>query len=158
MDPVKNTLPEGLAKPKRPLLMLVAFLAALSALSGFLLSRASLVGRTGMNLSYKEYRFLKIWWQGAALVFFILMLFVVLQGWINRKWKGPTAVAAQVLCVVLAAAGLYFTFRDFREVLSHRLLGERFHLGAYLFWIGWMVTGAFYALRSRRQQQNLPPS
>lgn len=151
MEAAKNDIPQTAPKKNLPgLPLLIPFLAALSALSGYLLSRASLAGRTGINLFYAEYRFLKTWWQGAAVVFVVLILFVVLQGWINRKWRGPRAVAIHLVCAVLAIAGLYFTYRDFREVLSHRLLGERFHLGAYLFWVGWIVISVFYAAHNRR--------
>ena len=43
------------------------------------------------------------------------------------------------ISVLIALVGLYFTYNDFRHTLSHRWLGERFHLGAYLFWIVWIA-------------------
>lgn len=155
MDVVKNNGSKTAKAKFSGLLLLVLLLAALSGLSGYLLSKASLVGRTGIHLFYQEYRFLKIWWQGAAVVFLLLLLLLALQGWINRIWQGRKAFVAQLLFAVLALAGLYFTFRDFRDVLSHRLLGERFHLGAYLFWIGWLVISIYHAVQSRRTRPEL---
>ena len=40
--------------------------------------------------------------------------------------------------MLIAVAGLYFSYHDFRNTLSHKLLGEGFHLGVYLFWLGWI--------------------
>ena len=53
---------------------LIFLLAILSTVSGYLLSKASLVGRIGINLFYKEYKFLKVWWQGALVVFIVLLI------------------------------------------------------------------------------------
>jgi hypothetical protein len=44
---------------------------------------------------------------------------------------------------------LYLTYNDFRQDLSHRLMGERFHIGAYLVWIGWMII-SIYLLLTRK--------
>ena len=132
------------------LLLLVVLLLALSALSGYLLSRASFVGRAGIHLFYREYSFLKTWWQGAALVFSVWMLLAGLQAFINRRLPGTRSLVVQVLFGVLGAIGLYLTFCDFTNVRNHRLLGERFHLGGYLFWIGWIVISVFFAVRSQR--------
>lgn len=41
---------------------ILILLAALAALSGYLLSKASLVGKAGITLMYQEYKFLKVWW------------------------------------------------------------------------------------------------
>ena len=128
----------------KPAILLATILFFLSCISGYLLSKASLVGRTGINLFYKEYKFLKTPWQGALLVFLILILLMFLQGMAQRKFAIKMARALQLILLFAAIAGLYFTYLDFREVLSHKLLGERFHIGAYLFWIGWMIISLFY--------------
>lgn len=125
-------------------------LAALAALSGYLLSKASLVGKAGITLVYKEYSFLKVWWQGALAVLACWLLLFLIQGWASRRAKGGNAALAQVVALVLAAIGLFFTYQDFRNNLSHRLLGERFHLGGYLFWIGWMIISLFYLFRGKK--------
>lgn len=129
---------------------LLALLAALAALSGYLLSKASMVGKAGITLVYKEYSFLKVWWQGALAVLACWLLLFLIQGWASRRAKGGNATLAQVVALVLAAIGLFFTYQDFRNNLSHRLLGERFHLGGYLFWVGWMIISLFYLFRGKK--------
>jgi hypothetical protein len=57
------------------------------------------------------------------------------------------ATATQAGALVLALIGLYFTYQDFRHNTAHRWLGERFHLGGYLFWIGWMAISVFYLIK-----------
>src|SRR4051812_9394520 len=104
----------------------IVSLALLSILSGWLMSKASLTGKVGMSLFYTEYNFLKVWWQGAALLFIILFLLYVIQGLLERNRPPGTGKTIHVLCITLALAGLYFTYYDFRHTLSHRLLGERF--------------------------------
>lgn len=122
----------------------VLFLLVLSALAGYVLSKASLVGRVGITLFYKQYRFLKIWWQAGLLVFSIWMIFFLLQGWAQKRLPPVTAKLIQIGAIVVAAAGLFFTYQDFRHTTSHRWLGERFHLGGYLFWTGWIIISVFY--------------
>jgi hypothetical protein len=61
-----------------------------------------------------------------------------------------TAVILHILVLLIALAGLYFTYVDFREVLEHRLLGERFHLGAYLSWLGWIAISLFFLVKRKR--------
>lgn len=130
--------------------LLLIFLTSLAALSGYLLSKASLAGKIGITLVYKEYSFLKVWWQGALVVLACWLVFLLVQGWVSRRAKGGNSAMAHVVSIVLAAIGLYFTYQDFRNELSHRLLGERFHLGGYLFWIGWMIISLFYLFRGRK--------
>jgi hypothetical protein len=105
---------------------LLFLLAALSAISGYLLSKASLVGKVGISMFYKEYQFLKVWWQGALVVFGVLFLLFLLQAAIQKKAARGTANFIHIVCILLALVGLYFTYNDFRHDLSHRLLGERF--------------------------------
>jgi hypothetical protein len=129
----------------------VLLLASLSALSGYLLSKASLTGRAGISLFYKEYTFLKTWWQGALIVFAVLMLLMLVQGLANRKLSFHKAGFLQLLLLLLALTGAWFTFQDFRHTVSHRLLGERFHLGAYLFWVDWILICLFFLTQKKRK-------
>lgn len=125
---------------------LFALLLLLSLISGVLLSKASLVGRTGINLFYKEYKFLKLWWQGSFVVFATLLAVFGIHSLLEKVLSGKLANRAHVLSIVIALTGLFFTYQDFRHSLSHRLLGERFHLGAYLFWIGWIMIALYFLL------------
>lgn len=135
----------------------ILFLIGLSIVSGVLLSKASLVGRTGINLFYKEYKFLKIWWQGALFIFTTLLLLLLLQGLVQKIASKRTAKLVHISSIALAAIGLYFTYNDFRHTLSHRLLGERFHLGGYLFWFGWLAISFFYLFKKQPFTTNEQP-
>ena len=125
---------------------LIALLAALSILSGYLLSRMSFLARTAISLfkkKYYYYSFMKLWWKGALFNFGILVFLLVLQVWLQSKLNKQKAFLMNLSCLVLAMIGLYFTYQDFRSDLSHRLAGERLHLGFYLFWVGWMCISVF---------------
>jgi hypothetical protein len=130
---------------------MMILLAVLSVIAGSLLSGASLAGRAGISLFYSEYGFLKVWWQAALAIFVLWMILLVVQRVVHNKAALPTARIVHVFALLLALAGLYFTYYDFRHSLSHRLLGERFHLGAYLFWFGWMIISLFYLLQKKHK-------
>ena len=123
--------------------LLLLLLAGLSVLSGYLLSRASWVGRTGISLFYKQYRFLKVWWQGALAVFAVWLLLYLLHRTVEKRADRPAKIF-HVFAVAVALIGFWLTYSDFRNDVSHRLLGERFHLGAYLFWAGWIIIALFF--------------
>lgn len=133
---------------------LLLILLALSGLAGYLLSKASLVGRMGISLFYKEYAFLKVWWQAGLLVLMVWLLLYFLLGWAQRKLSLRSSRWVYVGALFLAIVGLYFTYQDFRDTLSHRWLGERFHLGGYLFWIGWMLVCLFYISQTKQRLQD----
>jgi hypothetical protein len=123
---------------------LLAFLMLLALLSGWLMSKPSLVGRIGIDLFYREYGFLRVWWQGALAVFSTWIILLFLQGLAHYKIPGQKSAWVQVGMIALALAGFYFTYRDFKDNLSHRWLKERFHIGAYLFWAGCLLISLFY--------------
>jgi hypothetical protein len=127
---------------------LIGILVLLSMLCGYLFSKASLIGKAGMTFVYKEYAFLKTWWQGALFVFVVWMVLLLLQGWAQRKGKSNWVPIAFIIAAIF---GIYFTYQDFRHTISHRLLGERFHLGGYLFWAGWILI-SIYFLANRAQK------
>lgn len=126
---------------------IIVLLLIISIISGHLLSKASWVGKAGMSLFYREYNFLKIWWQGALLVFTVLIVLLVLLHFIQRKVAYNKMKTISMLVLLAGILGAYFTYYDFRHTLSHRLLGERFHIGAYLFWLGWLLVAIFYFLQ-----------
>ena len=129
--------------------ILITSLAILSLLSGFLLSKASLLGKAGMTLFYQEYNFLKSWWKGALLVFIVLMILYVVQGLLQKNKPTGKQRLINMLAIVLALTGWLFTYLDFRNVISHRLLGTSFHIGAYLFWLGWIAISIYYLTGNR---------
>jgi len=130
------------------------FLAMLSVVSGYMLSSASWIGRVGISLFYKEYGFLKIWWQAALVVFLVWILLYALQSLVQRMTAHKAARTVHFFALAAALVGLYLTYNDFRQDFSHRLLGERFHIGAYLFWIGWIII-SIYLLLTRQNTRAL---
>lgn len=133
---------------------LTLFLSMLSVMSGYLMSHATWIGRVGISLFHSEYNFLKTWWKGAMLVFFILIVLYALQSLVQRSLSKTVAAATHIFAIVAALIGLYLTYDDFRHTTSHRWLGERFHIGVYLFWIGWIVI-SIYLLMSKRNLKAL---
>jgi hydrogenase-4 membrane subunit HyfE len=129
--------------------LLISLLLFLSLTTGWLFSKASFAGRAGISIFYKEYRFLKIWWQGALAVFAVLVMLWLLQGVAQRKLSASRSRLLHTGMVLFCLAGLYFTYYDFRHTTTHRLLGERFHSGAYLFWISWIIISLFYLTQKR---------
>jgi len=88
--------------------------------------------------------------KGALAVFVTLLILLTVQGILKRKLAGAISVIIQILLFFAALGGLYLTYHDFRHDFTHKIIGERFHLGAYLFWMGWMVISLYYTF-SRRQ-------
>ncbi|MEI6947987.1 cytochrome d ubiquinol oxidase subunit II [Paraflavisolibacter sp. H34] len=123
---------------KRTAFILIV-LAILSAIAGILFSHASLAGRTGITLFFRQYHFLNVWWQAALAVFAVWLALWGLHRLVHRLLGENLSRTLHVAALMAAGAGLYFTYYDFRHHLSHRLLGGSFHLGGYLFWIGWML-------------------
>ncbi|RPD48149.1 cytochrome d ubiquinol oxidase subunit II [Paracnuella aquatica] len=128
-------------------------LTGLAVLTGYLLSKATLIGRTGISLFYKQYTFLKTWWQGAGVVLAVWLLLFWLHGLVQARARAATARYIHVSAIIAAAIGLFITYQDFRNTLSYRLMGERFHLGAYLFWIGWMLVSLYYLMTRKPVQR-----
>lgn len=127
---------------------IIVFLGFLSVIAGYLLSKVSLVGRMGMSLFYREYNFLKSWWKGSLLLFIVLLTLFALHVWIQKKLPLATSNKIFMISVVLAVTGLYVSYDDFRHTISHHLLGERFHIGVYLFWLGWVITGFYFIVHN----------
>lgn len=130
---------------------LVVFLVALACLSGYLMSKASFIGRIGMTYMYKEYRFLKTWWKGALFVFAVWVIILAIQTIVRQKASRQTANIIHIVFILVALAGLYFTYADFQHTASHRWLKEKFHIGAYLFWLGWIIISVFFMVEKRKE-------
>jgi len=72
-----------------------------------------------------------------------------------KRGSVKTSKIIQTVLLAIAIAGIFFSYSDFRNTLSHRLLGERFHLGVYLFWLGWIAITIFLALQ-KKLPANIP--
>lgn len=127
-------------------LLLLAFLASLA---GWLLSHISLLGRVGISVAYREYSFLKTWWMGAGLILGVWLVVYWMHTVALKRW--PRRRKSHLITLVLSLLALYATYADFRHDLSHRWLGERFHLGAYLFWIGLMIISLRFFLLPKKE-------
>lgn len=133
---------------KRTILFLL-LLAGIAAASGFMMSHMSWIGRVGINLVHKEYKFLKVWWQGAAVVYAAFLVLFFIQWLLQKMLPWTLAKIVHVLLLGFAGYGLFLTFNDFSDDFTHRLLKGVFHMGAYLFWVGWMLISIFFIAERR---------
>lgn len=128
---------------------IIILIAVLSGISGYMLSKSSWIGKVGISLFYQQYGFLKVWWQAALAVFVVLMVVFAIHAVLKNKLSGGSGNIACIILLLIAIGGLYGTYHDFRHDFSHRVLGERFHIGAYLFWISWMLISLFFLFRKK---------
>ena len=118
-------------------------LIPLAVLAGWSLSKATVIGKVGIHILHKELTFLNSWWKGALLIWCAWILLEIVQYQIWKRQSQKINMVVQIALLLLALAGLYYTYLDFRT-FSHRLLGERFHIGGYLFWGVWIIITVFF--------------
>lgn len=116
-------------------------------LAGYLLAGISFVGKAGISIMYSQYQFLKTWWKGALLVFIVWIILFAFQLIVRKRVSKRISKIVSVVLLIVAIAGLLFSYSDFNNTMSHRWLGTRFHLGVYLFWLGWIGVSAFVLLQ-----------
>ncbi|MGM5630580.1 hypothetical protein O2K51_06710 [Apibacter raozihei] len=124
------------------LLLIFELLISLSA--GFLMSKMSWLGRMGINLIRTEYKIFKTWWKTALVIFAIQVFLIFLQWIVKRTCRLNTARLIFFLLLLTGIVGIGYTYYDFSTVYEHRLMKERFHLGGYLFWIGWISSNLYF--------------
>ena len=132
------------------LLSLNAILLPLAVIIGWTLSKATVIGKVGIHFLHREYSFLNSWWKGALLVWIVWLALEFIQYRIWKRSRPNINLAIQTSLIFLAIVGLYFTYLDFKT-FSHGLLGDRFHIGGYLFWIGWCIISLFF-IRLRKDE------
>lgn len=135
---------------KRNYYILSAILSGIALLSGILTSGISLVGRVGVNTFYKEYKFFKVWWQSALVCAVAFLVVGLLLYFIDKKFNGIKRICILLVFLLIFIGGLFFTYLDFRNDLAHRWLGERFHIGIYLYWIGFIIIDLFFVVIPKR--------
>ncbi|MDR1877714.1 MAG: hypothetical protein LBQ84_08845 [Flavobacteriaceae bacterium] len=124
--------------------LLLVFEIIISVVSGILMSRMSWLGRIGINLVRTEYKFFKFWWK-TALVLFAIQITIILIQWMVKRFCNPKGSRLIFfLFLLLGIAGLGYTYYDFSTVYEHRIMKERFHLGVYLFWAGWVASNLYF--------------
>jgi hypothetical protein len=125
------------------IISLNAILVSLAVIIGWTLSKATIIGKVGIHFLHREYMFLNSWWKGALLIWGVWVVLEIIQYRVWKRYRRNINLAIQTSFIFLAVLGLYFTYLDFRT-LSHGLLGDRFHIGGYLFWIGWCIISIFF--------------
>jgi hypothetical protein len=131
----------------KKLITLNAILIPLAVIAGWTLSKSTFVGKVGIHFLHREYAFLNSWWKGALLILGVWVVLEIIQYLIWKKYRRSINQTVQAAFIFLAVLGLYYTYLDFRT-FSHGILGERFHIGGYLFWIGWCIISIFF-IKSR---------
>jgi len=129
--------------------ILIACQAFLCAIAAYLVSKISFLGKVGIAVFYREYSFLRSGWK-TFLLFFVIQLVLILL--LNYALKRVSKKTMKLLGSALFFTGLialWATYYDFQYTFAHRLLKERFHLGFYLFWIGWMSTCIYFMMQAR---------
>ncbi|OJW80949.1 MAG: hypothetical protein BGO69_19905 [Bacteroidetes bacterium 46-16] len=122
----------------------------LSGISGYMMSKSSWIGGIGMRIFYKEYTFLNTWWQGALATLGLYILLFIIHFVLQRVLTPRSSGIFNIIAIIIAIAGLYLTYHDFRHDFSHRLMGERFHIGFYLFWTGWIFIGLNFLFSKKK--------
>ena len=130
----------------KKLISLNAILIPLAIIAGWTLSKSTIVGKVGIHFLHREYAFLNSWWKGALFVWVVWLILEIIQYRVWKRNRRKVNLALQATFIFLAVLGLYYTYLDFRT-FSHGLLGDRFHIGGYLFWIGWCVISVFFIKR-----------
>jgi len=123
--------------------ILIAGQALFTLLQTFLISKISLVGKLGITLIYREYSLLRSSWKTFSLLFFIQIMVILALSLAAKKLSERKAKSVAWLLIAAACFGLIVTYFDFLHT-SHRLLRERFHLGFYLFWAGWIGSCVYF--------------
>lgn len=126
--------------------ILIGVQAFLCLLEAYLISKISLIGKIGIAMFYKQYRFLRSGWKTFLLLFAVQLLLIGVLHQAKKRLPARKANYAAAIFLILAILGLWGTYYDFQYTFSHRLLKEKFHLGFYLFWLGWMGTCVYYLL------------
>lgn len=132
----------------------ILLLAIISVISGYLISKVSWIARLGINWFYSEYTIFKSWWKSSLLVFGIYLALYLLHWMVHQKAKAINSKALNITTILFSIAGLYYTYYDFRHDFSHRVAGERFHLGFYLFWAGWIIISLHFLLQKKADLTN----
>ena len=125
------------------IITLNAILLPLAIIAGWTLSKASLIGKVGINVLHREYLFLNSWWKGALLIWVTWLVMEIIQYQILKRYRRSINLTIQAAFIFLAVLGIYYTYLDFKT-FSHGILGDRFHIGGYLFWIGWCIISIFF--------------
>ena len=116
----------------------------LCCIESYLVSKISFIGKAGIALFYKEYRFLRSGWKTFLFFFALQMIVILVLYFVKKKFPARIANYTATGLLAISIAGLWATFHDFQHTFSHRLLKEQFHLAFYLFWLAWAGSCIFF--------------
>lgn len=134
----------------RGISFLVVIQMLLSGLSAWLMSEMSFWGKLGIDFFYKEYKILKNPFETGAIIFGIQIL-VILLLWIIYKFFSKKLTNLFALIILgLAITGLIYSYFDFQDEFSHKILKDKFHIGAYLVWVSAMLSAFFFLLKTKK--------
>ena len=128
--------------------------AVLAIISGFLISKMSWIGRVGVTWFMPQYSIFKSWWKTAIVLFLVQMLVLGIQWLVKRKAVRKTANLTALIFLLIGIIGLYFTYNDFQSTFTHKLMKEKFHLGFYIFWLGWIGTCLYFLVSKQTNAAN----
>jgi hypothetical protein len=140
----------SLQRPRIPLLILAQ--ALFCWLQTYLILKISFLGRVGIATVHREYKVLRSGWKTFLLLFLIQLVLIIMLEVTLKKFTRKITIIVTSLFLSAAALGLFVTFDDFLHTYTHRLLKERFHLGFYLFWLGWIGTCLFFLIPLVKKQ------
>ena len=142
---------------KTRIALLISGQALLCWLDVYLISKISWIGKIGIATVHKEYRLLRSDWKTFLLLFSLQIVLIASLTVVRAKCPRRIATLVTAMLLTLGVVGLFFTFQDFIYTYTHRLLKERFHLGFYLFWIGWIGTCIFFlAIKDKKDPAPFP--
>jgi cytochrome d ubiquinol oxidase, subunit II len=127
--------------------------ALLSLISGVLISKMSFIGKIGISTMYREYIIFKTWWKTALLLLVIQLVLIAVLQLFRTKVSVSFSRLLAFLLIVLGGIGAYFTYIDFTTT-SHKMMKLSFHLGFYLFWVGWFITCFYYLLFKKKKKED----
>lgn len=143
---------------KAPISILILAQAAQTLLATYFISKISLIGKIGIVLFYKQYKLLRSGWKTFLLFFGLQLLIIGLLWYMQQKRGSRKTIFTATVFIMLALIGLITTYYDFQYTYAHRLLKERFHLGFYLFWIGWMASCIYFIVANQNRKKNTDQS
>ncbi|RYY58034.1 MAG: hypothetical protein EOO09_00235 [Chitinophagaceae bacterium] len=141
---------------KKKLSILVLFHLVFTFIQVSLISKISFIGKVGIAMMYKEYKFLRSFPKTYAYLILTQLLVIGVLTYTHQRLSRRRHYMTCGVVFLLALVGLWYTYNDFVHNYSHRLLKERFHLGFYLFWIGMMISAVFFALLPATKPKQLP--
>lgn len=117
-----------------------------SLLSGFLISKISLLGKVAVSTFYTQFSFLKSWWKVFLLLFVFQLFIIFLLKFFGKKSK-------KIIYVItgMGIFGFLYCLYDFNFSIFS-ILKTRFHLGFYLFFASWIFS-CFYFLKFLKEEK-----